>query len=119
MTGGWGDAVNLKNEIETLSGLIIYILMVFVKYILGAFLFIWAINTLFNYGIPFSLKTGLASMALIWLSRLFLRGLNPPPLSDPDNEAYYEPNKLSGQQIEDTVKVEGPKKNKLNIKKMF
>lgn len=60
----------------------LYILLLAGKYISGSILFIWSINTLFNAGIPFTLKTCLAGALLIWLARLFLRGLDKWPSYD-------------------------------------
>ena len=55
-----------------------YIGYVLIKYIAGSLLFIWSANTLFGCNIPFTLKTFLAGVTLIWVARLFLRGLNIP-----------------------------------------
>jgi hypothetical protein len=59
-----------------------YILGIASKYIAGSVLFIWTINTLFSSGIPFTLKTCFAGALLIWLARLFLRGLDSFPSYD-------------------------------------
>jgi len=56
----------------------LYIGCILARYIAGSLLFIWSVNTLFACGITYSLKTVLAGSTLIWLTRLFLRGLYMP-----------------------------------------
>lgn len=64
----------------------LYISFVVCKYIFGSLVFIWSINSLFNLSIPFSFKTCIAGIALLFIARLFLRGLNIPFIEDMELE---------------------------------
>jgi len=70
-----------KVDMENLpwqAGVLVYIGFILIKYIAGSLLFIWSANTLFGCEIPFTFKSCLAGATLIWVARLFLRGLNLP-----------------------------------------
>jgi len=69
-----------KNDTKAgeMAYLLFYLAIIAIKYIIGALLLIWSVNTLFSCRIPYSFKTTLAGMILIWVARLFLRGLNLP-----------------------------------------
>ena len=70
----------------------LYMSLVVGKYIFGSLVFIWSINTLFNLSIPYSFKTCTAGIALLFIARLFLRGLNIP-FEDMEDD-YLEEHKL-------------------------
>jgi len=58
-----------------------------VAYIISPILFIWAVNTLFNCGIPMNFKTWLAGLVIIMLIKFHLKGTS---VSCPYNEDYYD-----------------------------
>jgi hypothetical protein len=45
--------------------MLFYLAFILVKYIIGAFLLIWSVNTLFACDIPYALKTVLAGITLL------------------------------------------------------
>jgi len=69
-------------------GVLAYVGFILVKYIAGSLLLIWALNTLFRCAIPFTPKFCLAGVTLLWVGRLFFRGLSIPwhPETDFDEE---------------------------------
>jgi hypothetical protein len=75
-------------ELPWPAGICIYIGYISTKYIAGSLLFIWSANTLFGCNIPFTFKSCLAGVTLIWVARLFLRGLNIP--WEGENDAVEE-----------------------------
>ncbi len=58
-----------------------------IAYIISPILFIWAVNTLFNCGIPMNFKSWLAGLVLIMLIKFHLRGTD---VSCPYNEEYND-----------------------------
>jgi len=78
--------------------MLFYLGLIFAKYIIGALLLVWSVNTLFAFGIPYSFKTVIAGITLLWIARLFLRGLNLP-FMEPENEEYYEEHRLTSRDM--------------------
>ena len=89
--------------------MLFYLAFILVKYILGAFLLIWSVNTLFACDIPYAFKTVLAGITLLWVARLFLRGLHLP-FMEPEDEEYYEEHKLTSRNVLDIMQGRGRKK---------
>lgn len=48
-------------------------ILAFIIHVCSPLVFIWSINTLFNVGIPFSFKTWLAGIVLIYVVRYHIR----------------------------------------------
>jgi hypothetical protein len=89
-------------ELPWQLGIWIYIGYILIKYIAGSLLFIWSANTLFGCDIPFTFKSCLAGAILIWVARLFLRGLNFPWQGEDDGseeERFEEKRELFEQAI--------------------
>jgi hypothetical protein len=110
---GWEMSKKQNQEKDTSSSemtyMLFYVVLILFKYIIGALLLIWSVNTLFACGIPYSLKTVLASVTLLWVARLFLKGLNLPFL-EPEDEEYYEEHRLTSREVLKILQGGGRKK---------
>ena len=59
-------------------------------FLISPILFIWALNVLFNLGIPLEFKTWLAGMILILLARFHIKAVLPYQNEDDQDYEYDE-----------------------------
>ncbi|QTA86225.1 hypothetical protein [Desulfonema magnum] len=78
------------NETEFHIADIIASLLNVIAYLISPILLIWAVNTLFNYGISMSFKTWLAGLVLIMLVRFHLRPAQNSSYYGEEDDYYYD-----------------------------